>query len=158
MAEEDQKAFKKPHPGGRPPILTQELQDKICNLIKIGSYIETAATACGVSKAVLYQWLKKGNQRGSHKKFRQFLDALNAAVAFSELRDLKAIDDAAHVQKNWKAAAWRLERRAPKRWGRKEQVALYDDEKGEGFQDESSHEQLLDLIEEKDKGDENADG
>ena len=42
--------------------------------------------------------------------------------------DLETITTAA--VKDWKAAAWRLERRAPKRWGYKQRVELTGEEGG----------------------------
>jgi hypothetical protein len=53
---------------------------------------------------------------------REFSDAVERAVAEAEARDVALIARAA--EKNWQAAAWRLERRAPARWGRREQIDL----------------------------------
>ena len=61
-------------------------------------------------------------------KYRQFLDAVARAHACEEVDDLATIKAAAPT--DWKAAAWRLERRAPKRWGYKQRVELTGEESG----------------------------
>ena len=44
---------------GRPTVLTPALIKKIISFLRGGSYIETAAAACGISKETFYDWLKK---------------------------------------------------------------------------------------------------
>lgn len=120
-------AYKKPM--GRPPLLNDELQEKVCQLIKAGNYIETACTYCGISKGTLYNWLKRGREevtrvegnpkaryRKSEQMYVNFLNAVDEAVSFSEIRDLKRLD--AHAEDNPNVLMWRLERRHPSRWGR----------------------------------------
>jgi hypothetical protein len=119
---------------GRPTLLTEELRDKICNFVRIGSYIETAVAACGVSKDTFYTWLKDANHlhtlnRKALEKgeafdptdeeiaLMDFADALEKAVAESELQDVATIRRAS--EDNWQAAAWRLERKFPQKWGRR---------------------------------------
>ena len=121
--------------GGRPTKLTPKLQEEICKAIRAGNYIETAAAFAGISKSTLYEWLKRGarekerlakNPRAKIKKseapFVEFSDAVEKALAASEVRDVMLIGKAAETQ--WQAAAWRLERRFPERWGRREKLAL----------------------------------
>lgn len=100
---------------GRPCKLTPPLQAKICELIAAGAYVETAAAYVGVSKVTLYEWMRKGNGQTTGR-FRDFLNAVEKALATAEIRDIAVIGKAAQVC--WTAAAWRLERRAPARWGR----------------------------------------
>lgn len=104
---------------GRPVKLTPELQNEICKVIRAGNYIETAAAFAGVSKQTLYNWMRKGRQAKSGK-YREFLDAVKKALAESEVRDVMIIAKAA--EENWQAAAWRLERKFPDRWGRKDRI------------------------------------
>lgn len=130
---------------GRPDKLTEERARKIVNLIASGSYVETAAAACGVSKNTLYDWLKRG-ARAPHGKFKKFADDVAEAAAKAEARDVLVIDRAASghdvvrttrkIEKgivveetttttrefDWRAAAWRLERKFPKRWGLIERI------------------------------------
>jgi hypothetical protein len=134
---------------GRPPKLNRELIKKICDMIKIGSYIESAVVVCGVSKTVFYQWMKKGNAKPK-SIHGEFVNAVHRAVEECKIRDLMIIDKTANgrpakplrdddgkimidhkgrvvleeeaIQPNWQASAWRLERRSPKEWGRTEKI------------------------------------
>jgi transposase len=116
MDEEQQAA---PGKGGRPTKLTPAAQGKIVAAIQAGNYIETAAAFAGVSKQTLYSWLRRG-ERARRGIYRDFNDAVQLALAQSEVMDLEVIRRAARL--NWTAAAWRLERRYPEKWGRKDKV------------------------------------
>ena len=131
---------------GRPSALNQDVQTKIVAAIQRGAYIETAAALAGIPKSTFYDWLKRGKQIRSmlaeaHENEQpaitahdvncaHFSDAIEKAVAHSEIRDLQAIDDAAQ-NGQWQAAAWKLERKHHARWGRK--VAVTDNEGGNFF-------------------------
>ena len=101
---------------GRPTKFTPELQTRIVAFLGAGAYIETAASAAGVSKQTLYTWLRQGAE--GEEPFTQFLDAVERAQGEADIRDLKTIREAAHGGA-WQAAAWRLERRHPDQWGRR---------------------------------------
>lgn len=116
---------------GRPTVLTPEVTDTILTLVRAGNYLEVAAAAAGVSRDSLFEWLKRGARerrsvtdgkrqkpRKSEQPFVDFSDALQKARGTSEAADLEVIRRAA--VKNWQAAAWRLERKHPQRWGRRE--------------------------------------
>lgn len=126
--------------GGRPTILTDELQTRITDVIRAGNYIETAASYAGISKNTIYDWMKRGAKERRRiettgkkplKKelpFLQFSDAIEKALAESEIRDVTRIGQAS--QTDWKAAAWRLERKFPQKWGKKfQQIDGNEDEK-----------------------------
>jgi transposase-like protein len=122
---------------GRPTVLTQEVHDAIVRALHVGAYIETAAAAAGIHKSTLYDWLKrgarekrraeKGNGKGNGHRIRKaeaayvaFSDAVKKAMAESELVDIATIAKAS--KRTWQAAAWRLERKYPDRWGRKDRI------------------------------------
>lgn len=115
------KAFYKAgkHPGGRPLKLSAKVQEDIVTAIRAGNYVETAAAFAGIDKKSLYTWLKKG-ARGEGKRFIEFLYAVKKAEAESELRSVATIENASRT--SWQAAAWRLERKNWKRWGRKDSL------------------------------------
>lgn len=137
---------------GRPTKLTPEVKEAIVNQIRIGNYIETAALVAGISKQSLYDWLKRGREakRGIYK---DFLDAVEQAQAEAEARDLSLIDEAGHgmaavvikesyeknkegqlvlierteekrVTKDWRAIAWRLEKKHPKKYGKQSKLEI----------------------------------
>lgn len=116
---------------GRPTVLTPEVADTILTLVRAGNYLEVAAAAAGVARDSLFEWLKRGARerrsvqagkrekpRKSEQPFVDFSDSLQKARGTSEAADLEVIRRAA--VKNWQAAAWRLERKHPQRWGRRE--------------------------------------
>lgn len=105
---------------GRPPKLTDEIQDEIVELLRAGNYIETACAVAGVSKKTFYEWMKKANQSKRKTRYTEFRNAVKKAQAWSEARDVTII--AKHGEKSWQAAAWRLERKYPDRWGRKDKL------------------------------------
>lgn len=115
---------------GRPTRLNYSVQEKIVQAIRAGNYIETAAAYAGIHKSSLYEWLNRGEREKQRvakdpkfkiqKKEAPFVDFSNAvqkALADAEVRDVAIIGRAAEEQ--WQAAAWRLERKFPDRWGRK---------------------------------------
>ena len=94
--------------------LTPELEEKLLKFLRAGNYVETACKCVGLHKDTFYDWMKRG-ERGE-KRFVAFAEAVHRAMAESEARDLHTIGVASQTQ--WTAAAWRLERRFPDRFGR----------------------------------------
>lgn len=126
---------------GRPTKFNEERAEKIIRAVKAGNYIETAAALAGISKTTLYAWMKRGaaelerleaDIKAKPKKaelpFLDFLNAVNMALAEAENRDIEAINAA--TKEDWRAAAWRLERKFPDRWGRKDRVQAEVENKG----------------------------
>lgn len=117
----------------RPTKLTPEIQVKIVESLKLGNYIETAAALAGINKTTIYEWLKRGARelervdnnpnariKREEEPFVRFSNAVKKAQAEAEQRDLLVIAKAS--QNDWKASAWRLERKYPHRWGRKDRM------------------------------------
>ena len=105
----------------RPSKLDRETQQRICDAIAAGNYMETAALYAGVCKDTLYEWLRRGRAgKKGDERYAQFAQAVEEALARSEVRDVALIAKAA--EQHWQAAAWRLERRYPDRWGRRSLV------------------------------------
>ncbi len=102
--------------GGRPTKLTPDVLQTICLAVEKGNFIDIAAALAGVHRSTLHLWLKRGHAE-STGIYREFAESLERALATSEARDVERIDQAG--EKYWQAIAWRLERRFPKRWGRK---------------------------------------
>lgn len=107
---------------GQPTKLSPAVQEKICDAIRAGNYIETSASYAGVDKQTLYNWLKWGARDGKGA-FWEFSKAVERAMADAEVRDVALIGRAASTGV-WQASAWRLERRYPLRWGRRDQCQV----------------------------------
>ena len=111
------------NPVGRPTDLTPDLAKRICDLIRGGNYIETACRCVGICNATLYHWLKRGGK--GEEPFAKFVSEVEKAVAQAEANDVLNIGRASATQ--WQAAAWRLERKQPKKWGRRDHIEIAGD-------------------------------
>lgn len=140
---------------GRPVKLTKKIQDEVVKLLKTGNYIETVSAYVGISKTTFYDWLKRGARekdrvernpkariRKDEKPFVDFSNAVQKAMAHAEIRDVTLIAKAS--EEYWQASAWRLERKFPDRWGRKEQQKIEHTGK-DGGAIETSHTERIDL-------------
>jgi hypothetical protein len=101
---------------GRQTKLTTEVQDRIVAALRAGNYQETAAAYAGISRTAFFDWLERGRNE-PESIYAVFLDAVEKAKADAEVRDVALIDKAAH-DGSWQAAAWKLERKFPNKWGR----------------------------------------
>lgn len=109
---------------GRRSKLTPAVQERIVVALKAGNYLETAAAFAGIDRSTLYRWLAKGREARSGQ-FRDFCDAVTAAIAQAEVQAVARISAAA--QTDWRAAAWLLERGpAHQRWRASLQLKLGD--------------------------------
>jgi hypothetical protein len=123
-------------PPGRPTKLTPELAQRIVAAIRAGSYIEEAAESVGIHRSTVFLWLEKGRE-GEDELHGRFFDAVERARAEDAVRDLALITRAATQPQgtlDWRAAAWKRERKDPARWGQKVRITLT--EELEGFLDD----------------------
>ena len=98
---------------GRPTKFTTEVRKKILWALRLGNYRKTAAEYAGISERTLCMWVARGEQ-GEAGEYREFLDQVLEAEQTAEVRALGVIHQAAN--KDWKAAAWFLERKFPERF------------------------------------------
>jgi transposase-like protein len=146
---------------GAPSILTDELQQKLCSLLSIGTSIEDACTECGISDSTFHKWKQRALEK-KERKYLQFLQAVDKAKVQSKLKCLITMDKQANganavykdgklvkpaIEADWRAAAWLLERRFPQEFGKRDQVKVHEAEKGEDFNPPGSHARLLAHIE-----------
>ena len=96
---------------------TQERLDQFLSLIRAGNYVNVACGYTGISESAIYAWGQEARQPDPRPKVAEFVEALKEAQAFSEAAALQVVHRAAN-NGVWQAAAWFLERRAPRRWGR----------------------------------------
>lgn len=104
-------------PMSRPTKLTEEISTKIVALVRAGNYRETACAAVGITAKTLRNWLRRSAQGGKRNaSYVQFADDLEKAEATAEALDNQRVSKAAEAG-DWRAAAWRLARKRPDRWG-----------------------------------------
>lgn len=99
---------------GRPTDCTPENIAKVCAALRLGVSQECAATSAGLCDRTFYTWMEKG--REGIEPYAQFLREVHAAENDAERELVELIK--ASAPDDWKAGAWLLERRHPRRWGR----------------------------------------
>lgn len=107
--------------------LTDERQAAICDAVRAGVRPEIAAVYSGVGARTFYRWMSLGRAADAEPVYVGFVEAIELALAEWEARDVLLIGEAA--KEDWRAAAWRLERRLPKLYGKRErhEIANADD-------------------------------
>jgi len=95
-------------PIGRKSKFTGPVKDRIIEALRAGTTYEIAAQFAGISRSTLYEWIKKGEQEETGP-YRTFSDNIKKAEAEGAVVHLGTIAQAS--AKDWKAAAWILERR-----------------------------------------------
>ena len=106
---------------GRPTKLTPELQERVCQLLRAGNFVDAAVKAAGISPATHYDWIKRGDPGRRAKKDardRAYRAEVEAALDAVEANALEQIAFAAR-NGQWRAAAWYLERAHPDRWAKR---------------------------------------
>jgi hypothetical protein len=95
--------------------LTPELQTQLVECIESGMYYDLACQAVGISTVTFWFWMKKGKE-GKDEQFINFSNAIKKAKGVCAKNALDMIK--AHSIKEWTAAAWLLERRFRKYYGK----------------------------------------
>jgi len=139
---------------GRPTKLTDRLADEIVDHIQHGAYAEIAARACGIDESTFYRWLETGEADQEHGRdtphasFRKGVKRAEADAEVCAIRYVFACGD------SWQARMTYLERKFPKRWGRRERHevehsgAIGKPEPVEVPDDDAWHRQVADVLEE----------
>lgn len=91
----------------RPTKLTPTTIARIVEAIELGATYELAAASAGVAYETFNEW---------RKTKPQFSEELHAAEGRAAKKWLAKIEAAAEI--DWRAMAWKLERRYPKDYGR----------------------------------------
>ena len=101
--------------GGRPPSINPKLEEAILMALRQGAFPSAAAEASGVPRQTFSDWMRRGAQQ-RRGVYHELYVKVMAAMSEGELRALEQVQAAA--EKDWKAAAWLLERRFRARWAR----------------------------------------
>jgi len=96
--------------------LTDAIQEKICQAVRLGNNNVVSAAYGGISETTFYRWIKEGQAAKTGSK-RLFWEAIKKAEADAEVGRIARIS-AAGASGTWQADAWWLERKFPERWGR----------------------------------------
>lgn len=107
---------------------TEERRRIIVEALEKGHYLTVAAALAKVDTDTIYLWLKRG-RAASSGRYYEFARAVEEAMAVAEDVSVAIIDGAAGD--DWRAAAWKMERRHPDRWGKKERHEVTGKDGGE---------------------------
>jgi hypothetical protein len=102
--------------------LTKVVHETIVKHLKAGAFKRHAAEAAGISDRALADWLKRG--AAGEKPYAAFARDVQVAQAEDFIRNQAVISRAALIDRDWKAAAWNLERKSPTLYGRNQQPLL----------------------------------
>ena len=92
----------------RPTKYTPETAKKITDAIRVGATFHMACQYAGITEETFSQW---------RKKYPEFSEAVKEAEGGAVVKWLAQIEKAA-ADGTWQAAAWKLERRYPRDYGR----------------------------------------
>jgi hypothetical protein len=114
---------------GRPLILSPAVVEEVRRLLPTVLYLESVGDYLGITHATWGNWLRRGRKEHNRLQrypgeepseaeslYLEFFAAVKKGLAEGQIADAATIKRAA--AKHWQAAAWRLERRFPERWGR----------------------------------------
>ena len=101
---------------------------RLIEALKSGNYMDTACLYAGLVESTVYRWIKIAEEAEAalaegvqpNEDTQQVMDlaaAVKQARAEAETRNVFLISKAAN-EGTWQAAAWWLERTAPRKWGR----------------------------------------
>lgn len=99
----------------------EELVQALCDSISSGMYVNLACQSVGISTSALSEWKKKG-QQGIHP-YDKVWQRIQIAEAKAIERRIKRIEQAGE-NGSWQADAWYLERRYPHLFGKRDTVAI----------------------------------
>src|SRR5437867_932088 len=116
------------HPGGASLKPTSDRQQRICDAIRAGIRPETAAIYSGVGARTFYRWMQQGRAADAGPQYVEFVEQVELALAEWEARDVLLNGEAA--KDDWRAAAWRLERRLPRVYGKRERHEIANADEG----------------------------
>lgn len=100
------------------PKLNDDTHNTIVTALSQGAFRVVAARQAGIGRTTLYHWIERGeadHEAGKPSRYADLYRAVVKAEADAEHRAIEVIHDAA--PKDWRAAAWYLERRYQDRWG-----------------------------------------
>lgn len=137
---------------GRPLKLSHAIREQLCKFIALGVSLEAACEQEGIARSTFFEWLHRGRAAREDAEARALADApsrsapaaSNAAVlkllaatelpfvmlmasveqALARAESGFALKIAKAADRDWRAAAWWLERRRPDAYGSRETVRV----------------------------------
>lgn len=118
------KAKAKPRKPGRKPLLTPGLEKRLLDILAKGVPRSIACPAVGITDRTLRIWVERA--RAGEKRYVEFCDKLDEATANAKVTLVTAIQ--AKMNRDWRAAAFLLERTDPTTFGQRALIPVEQDE------------------------------
>lgn len=111
---------------GRPSAFSDLVAQAIIDALRVGASVTDAAERIGISDRTVHLWIRQGENdyesgNGETDKATFFRDVMRAR-ADARVSALKAVRG--HMDLDWRAGAWILERTAPEHYGRTDRLAV----------------------------------
>lgn len=104
---------------GRKTKLDKDHTDRMVAALRAGNFRQVACEYSGLDYSTVVRWMRLGTQR-PNTPYGEFRRAVLEAERHAEVNCVARVMKAA--EKDWKAAAWWLERKRNDRWSRKEKL------------------------------------
>ena len=108
------------HYASKPLFLREPKKgNRIIKFIRMGYPYTTVCRAVGINRDTFIRWLTLGQSNAS-KEYAKFYRRVCKAEAQAEMNDLKKLSE--HQKFDWRASAWKLERRWPEHWAKRDAI------------------------------------
>ena len=98
---------------GQPTKYNPEILQKTKELIELGMNYQDVCDSIGISRETFSQW---------QKKYPEYSDSVR--IANSKVKEIALKSIRVGEMRDWKAAAWRLERRFPEEYREKKEIEI----------------------------------
>jgi len=98
---------------GRPSKFTAEVKQRVKELVELGMNYKDVCQSIGITEETFSQWRKK------FPEFSELVEAANAKVKEISLKSIRVGE-----MRDWRAGAWRLERRFPEEYREKKEIEI----------------------------------
>jgi transposase len=118
------------------PLVNEQVEKELLNLIVLGTPIRKAVTVVGVSEKTFYNWMSRGmaererldndpnaKPNTTEGVYLQFLQSCERARSEAIAKKVAVITQSG-VNGDWRAAAWWLERQVPDEFGKTDRVEI----------------------------------
>lgn len=98
--------------GRKPKELTEEMERKFLEAIRLGCPVKDACGCAGLGESTYYRWMQEAEEGKTKRaqRFREFRERIKEVEGEATSNWLAVIEEAAR-NGQWQAAAWKLERR-----------------------------------------------
>jgi transposase len=101
---------------------TPQVVARLVRAVRMGSTYGLACKFAGIGERTFFTWMadaREARETGAKSKYSNLLEEIERAEGEAAVRWLAVIEKAAVDDGDWRASAWRLERRYPDEYGKR---------------------------------------